>query len=142
MTVRRKCIIYHDNKYKDHWDVFITLILCFSCCVIPFRIAFENDEIKTWTILMLSFDGLFFVDVLVNFSTSFYDEEFKEIDQYKSIAKRYVQGWFFIDIVAIFPFEAILKSSDINGLIRFAKIGKIYRLVKLTRLIRVFKILL
>jgi len=91
---------------------------------------------------MLSFDGLFFVDVFVNFSTSFFDDEFKEIDDYKSIAKKYLSGWFLIDILAIFPFEAILKSSDVNGLIRFAKIGKIYRLVKLTRLIRVFKILL
>jgi len=36
-----------------------------------------------WTILMLSFDGLFFIDVIVNFSTSFYDEEYSEIDDYK-----------------------------------------------------------
>jgi len=59
-------------------------------------------------------------------------------------------GWFSIDITAITPFDVILKaasdsseagSTDVNGLVRFARIGRLYKLVKLTRLLRVVKVM-
>ena len=90
---------------------------------------------------MLVIDGCFLLDIIINFLTVVYDDEFNENDDLNIIAKNYLLGWFLIDIVAIFPFDYILHSTDVNGLVRFARIGRLYKLVKLTRLIRVFKIL-
>jgi len=61
------------------------------------------------------------------------------------IAKNYITGWFFIDLISIFPFNLILSStgdsSDINGMAKITRIGRMYKLVKLTRLLRILKIL-
>lgn len=58
------------------------------------------------------------------------------------IAKEYLTGWFFIDLLAIVPFDLIMGgSSDMNSMVRFARLGRLYKLAKLTKLIRVFKML-
>ena len=61
----------------------------------------------------------------------------------KKIAKKYLKGWFFIDLVAIFPFDMLMTSanSKYNPLVRVARFGRLYKLVKLTKLMRVIKII-
>ena len=54
-------------------------------------------------------DIIFGIDILVNFMTSYYDDDFKLIDDRKTIAKKYLGGWFLPDLIAIFPFELIIK---------------------------------
>lgn len=67
------------------------------------------------------------------------------------IAKVYVKGWFFIDLMAVLPFEFIIKmfigrdasNSDVdyNKFIRMSRMSKIYKLIKITRLIRLLKLM-
>ena len=110
--------------------------------LIPYRIAFVKDETYSWWLALLIIDGLFGVDIILCFMSTYLDEEqYIEIDDRKLIAKNYLSGWFTIDLSAIFPFDIILQASDVNGLVRFARIGRLYKLVKLTRLLRVVKII-
>ena len=71
------------------------------------------------------------------------DEDFQVVLDRKMIAKKYIKGWFIIDLLAVIPFEFILSSSntDINGLVRFARIGRMYKMVKLARLVRIIKLM-
>ena len=47
-----------------------------------------------------------------------------------------------MDVVAIFPFEILLKtSSNINGMLRITKLGRLQKLMKLTRLLRILKMM-
>ena len=62
------------------------------------------------------------------------------IDNRKIIAIAYLKSWFFIDTIAIIPFEAFLGGSGMNEVVRLARIGRLYKLIKLTKLLRVFKI--
>ena len=139
---RKRCVIYPDNQIKDGWDMWVTVILIFSCLIIPYRIAFIQEEEIAWRIAMWVIDSFFLIDIIVNFMSAYFDDELQEIDEYKMIAKRYIYGWFAIDLLSIFPFELVLESSNINGLVRFVKIGKLSKLVKLTRLVRIFKIVM
>jgi hypothetical protein len=66
----------------------------------------------------------------------------------KKIAISYLNGWFIIDLLSIMPFEFLLKlwngdaeNANINGILRVARIGKLYRLIKLTKLLRVGKMI-
>ena len=120
------------------------LVLVLACIVTPYRLAFTKNDSED-SILTVAFvyliDLLFLVDIFVIFNTAYQDEFFKLITDRKVIARNYLTGWFFIDIVAIIPFDLILKSStNMNQVIRFARIGRLYKLVKLTKLIRIFKI--
>ena len=49
---------------------------------------------------------------------------------------------FILDIIAIFPFDELLKSDTghMNAMIRLTKIGRLQKLIKLTRLLRLFRV--
>ena len=79
--------------------------------LIPYRIAFVREDTYEWQVALIVMDGFFGIDLILCFFSTFNDEDFKEIDNRKLIAKNYIQGWFAIDISAIFPFDYILQAS-------------------------------
>ena len=101
------CLIYPENKYKDNWDMFMAIVLITTCMIAPVRIAFheEGKESAGWTVFNLTIDFLFFVDIIVIFNTAYYDGDFRIIDERKLICKRYMYGWFLVDVLAIVPFD-------------------------------------
>jgi hypothetical protein len=121
----------------------MVLILIVSCLSTPVNIAFppKRSSETIWNVYNTTVDLLFLLEMFVVFNTALYDEYFQFIDKRKTIACKYLKGWFTVDLLAIFPFETILNASNLNGLVRLAKIGRLYKLVKLTRLLRVFKII-
>lgn len=89
-------------------------------------------------------DCIFLLDIIVTFNSAIQDEHFKEIDCRKTIACNYIRSWFFIDTVAILPFDLMLNSgrdNQVNSLIRFTRVGKLYKLIKITRLVRLLKVI-
>lgn len=131
------------DSFKTNWDLFVTLVLLFTAFVTPYRVAYINNETKGWDITNLTIDTIFGLDILIIFNTAYYDEDFKIVSEYKSIAKKYISSWFFIDLLAILPFDLIFKASttDFNELVRITRIGRMYKLVKLTRLMRIIKVI-
>lgn len=77
--------------------------------------------------------------MMFTFFSAYFDEETNVIDDRKKIFKNYMCGWFLIDFLSIFPFEAILSSGDFAGLVRIFRVSKIYKIVKIARLVRLFK---
>lgn len=137
-----KCVIYQEQKSKIIWDVYIMLILLATTFIIPYRLAFVDEDPLHWVILYFVFDFHFFIDMILCFFTS-YTDDYKQIEifDHKKIAKNYFRFWFTIDFLSIFPFDLILTedASDANSLIRVARIGKMYKIVRLFRLIKVLK---
>ena len=119
----------------------MAILLVSTCMISPVRIAFNSNG-YWWDLINHIVDGCFFVDIIIIFMSAYSDEDFKIVEDRKVIAKRYLTGWFAVDLLAIFPFDIILgQSDDMNHLIRFARIGRLYKLVKLTKLLRIFKFL-
>ena len=58
-----------------------------------------------------------------------------------AIAKKYLHGWFPIDLLAIIPFDLLINASDFNQMFKVARFGRLYKLIKLTRLLRILKIM-
>ena len=146
-------MIYPENKLKNGWDMVVALVLIISCILSPIYIAFESDNDNPgigWVVTNWTIDGFFLCDIFVMFISAYFDDDFIIIDDYKVIGKRYLKGWFSIDLLAIIPFdlffgqgkppEAEAGKSNVNHLVRFARVGRMYKLIKLTRLLRVMKI--
>ena len=63
---------------------------------------------------------------------------------------KYLEGWFFVDLISLVPFDLVMMSSasdgsgvntsKINKIARLARIGKLQKLIKLTRLVKVLRI--
>ena len=129
------------DQLKASWDIFVMIVLIFSCLTIPYRVAFVKEDTKQWEVVNNTVDICFLLDIIIIFNSAYYDEDFKIVDSRKTISCVYLKGWFFIDIVSILPIEMVLKADAVkyNEMIRIARIGRIYKVVKLFRLVRIVK---
>ena len=133
-------IIYPENRYKGIWDLFMTLVLIITCIQTPLDIAFDGDDSAFSEYLDLTINLLFLFDIFVIFNSAYYDNDVDIIDNRKTIARNYIQGWFIVDVLAIVPFDKMINANDYNQLARVARVGRLYKLVKLTRLFRMLKV--
>jgi len=84
--------------------------------VIPLRLAFLNNEDRStfWTYFDAFFDIYFGMDMLLNFVTAYYKNNYYNETSietnFKKIALNYIKGWFFIDFFSIFPFNLMLQG--------------------------------
>jgi hypothetical protein len=151
---RKTWIIYPNDRFKEmFWDVIISIILLLTCFMTPINLAFgdEVDKIEWYSDFNMIIDLLFFADIIVNFNSAYQDDLLQMVDDRKVIAMKYLTGWFFIDLVAILPFNQLIdlitlndnfdssSTSNQNEFIRITRISKLYKLIKITRLFRLFK---
>ena len=51
---------------------------------------------------------MFLLDIIICFNSAFYDEQSELVDDRKNISYNYISGWFFVDFIAIIPFDKII----------------------------------
>lgn len=77
------------------------------------------------------------------FNTAVIDDDYNIIEDRSVIAKTYLKGWFWIDLISIIPFD-LFKFTGENGeaasLIRFLRIGRIIKILRLIKLMRIMKL--
>lgn len=107
--------------------------MIFTCLSTPLYISFHTppeDGIDTWTTINVIVDIFFAVDIIVNYFSAFYDDDYSIVENIKDIARYYFFGWFFIDLCAIIPFDSFSSSTaeegdaNINAMVRIAKLGR------------------
>lgn len=135
-----KWILNPRSAFIRSWDLVTILLLLFTAVVTPYEVAFLNTspaEFLFWVNRLV--DVCFVVDIVFNFFLMFYDEDSGRWVYDKSIiAKRYLRGWFLIDIVSIIPFDVISAVSGEDSLQQFQAFRTV-RLFRLFKLLRVFR---
>lgn len=112
----------------------------------PYRIAFVQADELGWTVFYYFIDVCFLIDIILTFNTTFtLPDTMLEVKDRRTIVSNYLQGWFFLDIIAILPFDKFFQSANgaenFNAVARFARIGRLYKIIRMTRLAKLFKIL-
>ena len=126
--------------------MILTIILVFTCLVTPYRIAFIEEDDEVWTFLNITIDVMFLIDMILCFISAYYTDEFELIEDRKVIAFTYLRAWFFIDFLAIFPFEKLQGSGNDNDLtgsnemVRLVRLGRLYKVLRLIKLVRLLKL--
>ena len=46
-TYVSKFIVSEENKYKQVWDLFIMVLVLYIAVLVPYRLAFQQDDDKT-----------------------------------------------------------------------------------------------
>ena len=150
------CVIHAQSSFRVFWDLMLFSLLMYIAFVTPVRIGFEQhpEIFTTWWWFELVIDGTFIVDLFLNFRTTYYTTEGKEVTQGNQIAKNYFSTWFAIDLVSSVPFDIIVgavlgvddnsgfdnvgaaKTLKISKSARISKLSKITKVLKLTKLVR------
>lgn len=63
-------------------------------------------------LLFLVVDVMFIIDILINFRTTFVNNNDEVVSHPGKIAVHYFRGWFLIDLVAAIPFDLLLFGSE------------------------------
>lgn len=98
------------SPFKIKWDIIIIIFSIWNALEIPFVLAFpftlkNNPGIEITDNII---DVLFWFDILVNFRTCYIDIKTDTlIDNPKQISRNYLNGRFWLDLLASLPFESI-----------------------------------
>ena len=141
-----KWLIRSHSKNKLRWDVVVMLLAIFNCFAIPVAVAFQPDFMETWYFLLINsiIDCLFFVDLIVYFRTTFiHNKTGNEIIEPKEIAKSYLKGRFWVDLLATIPFDTfagIIIGSESSSFLAIFSLLKLVRVLRLNRIISIMKV--
>ena len=79
----------------------MALLIILTAILTPFKVSFIEDDNKPFEIIELVFDCGFGVDILINFVSAYYHPRYGLITDFEKIAKNYLSGWFWIDVIAM-----------------------------------------
>ncbi|XP_032872952.1 potassium voltage-gated channel subfamily H member 6-like, partial [Amblyraja radiata] len=125
-----KWTILHYSPFKAMWDWLILLLVIYTAIFTPYSAAFllnDQEEEKRWVcgyscnplaIVDLIVDIMFIIDIIINFRTTYVNENDEVVSHAAKIAIHYFKGWFLIDIVAAIPFDLLIfrsGSDEVKG---------------------------
>jgi len=131
-------IVKPDSMPKRCWDMLIMLLILYSAVVVPMRICFDVEATGTMWFFEAGMSIFFLCDLVLSFNTAFYSEG-RWVTSRLSIARSYLQGWFWIDAPSSVPVEIIelfFASGDAGSFAAF----RVLRLMRLVRMLRMLKI--
>eukprot|EP00090_Calanus_glacialis_P047482 TRINITY_DN9891_c0_g1_i1.p1 TRINITY_DN9891_c0_g1~~TRINITY_DN9891_c0_g1_i1.p1 ORF type:complete len:903 (-),score=179.29 TRINITY_DN9891_c0_g1_i1:210-2918(-) len=144
-----KWTILHYSPFKALWDWVILFLVIYTAIFTPYVAAFLLNEpgysdkgsepygSDPIVIIDLLVDIMFIIDILINFATTYVNDQDEVVSQHSKIAVHYFRGWFIIDLVAAIPFDLLLFGSDTDEqtttLIGLLKTARLLRLVRVAR---------
>ena len=145
-AVLPKLILHPETQSRAYWDVFMMLLVCYYALVTPINICFDESPFDVLELEVL-FNCFFVVDIFLQFFTSYKHTRGPSAGRLETrhdeIIKRYLKGWFLIDLVASFPLDIIMNAasdddsaggSSINRLLRLVRSVKLMRILRMSRL--------
>eukprot|EP00930_Biecheleria_cincta_P035403 TRINITY_DN2434_c0_g4_i1.p1 TRINITY_DN2434_c0_g4~~TRINITY_DN2434_c0_g4_i1.p1 ORF type:complete len:748 (-),score=144.23 TRINITY_DN2434_c0_g4_i1:36-2279(-) len=138
-------IIHHDSMFRMAWDIIIMVLLFIVFIYLPFTFGFGSEASEEITWLDTSeriFDTIFLVDVLLNFRTTYIDDNEVIVTNGRKMACHYLRTWFSLDLASSVPWDTI-TAGLLPSLqpVRLLKVGKIAKVLKLLRMGKMMKVM-
>lgn len=142
-------ILQPSSNIKSYWNSINIALLLYTAIYMPYRISFIDDDNTFQMVLDWSIDSLFFIDIIITFFSAYEEADGYIESNWKKIAITYVRSWFFLDLLACFPFQVLdTKGNDSDysdqssqQSINYQKLIRLMRLPRLFRFIKIMKIL-
>lgn len=113
-----KFIIDPHGTFRMCWDVWMAFVLVYIAFYVPYRVCLYWDDgelSSTLEDVELASDIIFWIDMALNFNTATIDKDGKLVTSRRLIAIAYIKGFFFLDLVASFPFQYVLRASEASA---------------------------
>lgn len=111
-------IILHYCTFKTIWDWVILLLTTYTAVAVPFNVAFtdrDSDDYITMVVIDGIVDIVFFVDVILNFHTTFVGPGGEVVSDPKIIRMSYLKTWFIIDLLSCLPYDVINAFQGVTN---------------------------
>ena len=149
-TFRSRWIVLPSSTFRRSWDILSLLLLVYVALFTPVQIAFYGETMSMcrwdeWVFVFILdriVDAVFILDIFVNFRQAWLDPGGEVEFDPKTAARTYLQGWFMLDVVSVFPFDFIQTTCTTNAAgISVGAFGRLPKLIRLLRLAKIAKVL-
>lgn len=134
----RGMTLHPDGDARRRWECLVALLVVLSVALIPLTVAFQEEldaqNLVGFSVVERLIDALFCLHIILNFRTAVIFERCLITDA-RAIAWSYCKGWFWMDLVASFPFDLFLQTEDASS--KASGGFRLARLIRLGRLVRV-----
>lgn len=135
--------LHPEGKIKIMWDLLSLLLILWEMVVTPLGISFPQSQTEFITNFQYFIDAYFIADIFINFQTGYYSKGVLNFNR-RSIARKYLKRWFWVDLPASFPYDWVIPDQDNTGTVfsstRLFRVLRLLRLLKILRLLRVLKL--
>ena len=109
---RESSVIYPDNLFFTYWSILMFFLIIYVAFWMPIQVSFLTAKTSNFLNLDIQeyidygVDFLFLIDLIINFFTAIEKEQNGNliyITKKKLIAKNYLEGWFWVDFIALLP---------------------------------------
>jgi potassium voltage-gated channel Eag-related subfamily H protein 8 len=103
---KSRFIISHYGMFKNGWDWLILMATFYVAVVVPYNASFLNSE-RPSVIMDVLVEALFFIDILLNFRTTYVNRKGEVVSNWRAISLNYLRTWFIVDMLAALPFDLL-----------------------------------
>ncbi|CAL1530410.1 unnamed protein product, partial [Lymnaea stagnalis] len=132
-------IILHYCLFKTIWDWVILVLTFYTAIMVPYNAAFKVKTMDQLPLLVIDsmVDVVFFVDIVLNFHTTFVGPSGEVISDPRVIRMNYLKSWFVIDLLSCLPYDVFNAFQYVdNGISTLFSALKVVRLLRLGRVVR------
>ncbi|KAG4073881.1 hypothetical protein HA402_014086, partial [Bradysia odoriphaga] len=127
---KSRFILSHYGMFKGCWDWLILVATFYVAVAVPYNAAFAKAVRLTMASDVIV-EGLFIVDIILNFRTTYVSRKGEVVSDSKSIALNYLRGWFVVDLLAALPFDHLYLYHGEESHIHLVKLTRLLRLARL-----------
>jgi hypothetical protein len=124
------------ENFKVRWDILIIVFAIYNSITIPLGIAFDPDGLNSigFSIFDSTVDLVFFIDLFVNFRTTYINtENGEEIKDPKKVALKYFTGRFILDLLSTVPFDKLAGGNEVLPILGMLKLIRVFRISMVIR---------
>ncbi|XP_077261182.1 potassium voltage-gated channel protein ether a go-go isoform X8 [Temnothorax americanus] len=132
-------ILLHYCAFKAIWDWIILCLTFYTAIMVPYNVAFKNKTSEDVSLLVVDsiVDVIFFIDIVLNFHTTFVGAGGEVVSDPKVIRMNYLKSWFVIDLLSCLPYDVFNAfDHDEDGIGSLFSALKVVRLLRLGRVVR------
>lgn len=130
-----RVVIHPDNRFKSLFEVFIIFCVLYTAVVEPLKVTYLLTLSPTVDDFL---DIIFAFDIVFQCFCGYHDSGGQRFPVliWRMVLRKYVQTWFFIDLVAAVPFDRFVATDSTSVVVRVPGLIKTVRLLKLRRIMR------
>ena len=143
INLRKKWILKQSDPYREKWDYVVMICAVYNCIYLPYELAFLGNSSCVMDFTFIDYlnyfiDILFFIDIILNFRTTYQNSQTgEEVSTISDIRNKYLKGMFIIDVLATVPIYELFcyLMDDIGNQIQLFAMLKLVRVLRLQRVI-------
>ena len=113
-------ILLHYCAFKAIWDWIILCLTFYTAIMVPYNVALKNKTSEDVSLLVVDsiVDVVFFIDIVLNFHTTYVGPGGEVVSDPKVIRLNYLKSWFVIDLLSCLPydvFNAFDHDEDVSN---------------------------